>query len=103
MRTGDHYVRRFGDDLYVIPLEAEAALAADVLDLELFNVTGLVEQGYDDEHSETLPLIVEGGLPRARGAETMQVEAELESIDATAVTVDKEDLDAAFGPARRSP
>ncbi len=94
---GDHYVRRIGDDLYVIPLEAEAALAADVLDLELFNVTGLVEQGYDDEHSETLPLIVEGGLPRARGAETMQVEAELESIDATAVTVGKEDLDATFG------
>ena len=75
---GDHYVRRLGNDLYVIPLEAEAALAADVLDLELFNVTGLVEQGYDDEHSESLPLIVEGELPRARGAETMQVEAELD-------------------------
>ena len=93
---GDHYLRRIGDDLYVIPVEAEAALAADVLDLELFNVTGLVEQGYDDEHSQALPLIVEGALPRTRGAETLQVEAELDSIDATAVTVDKQDLDAAF-------
>jgi subtilisin family serine protease len=93
---GDHYLRRFGGDLYVIPVEAEAALAADALDLELFNVTGLVEQGYDDQRSDSLPLIVEGDLPRARGPEQVHVEAELESIDATAVTVDKDDLDAAY-------
>jgi subtilisin family serine protease len=93
---GDHYLRRFGDDLYVIPVEAEAALAADALDLELFNVTGLVEQGYDDEHSDALPLIVEGDLPRARGAVTLEVEDELESIDAAAVTVDKDNLEAAY-------
>ncbi len=92
----DHYTRRYGDDLYVIPMEAQPALAADRLDLELFNVTGLVEQGYDDEQSESLPLIVEGDVPQTRGPATVQVQADLESIDATAVAVDKEDLGAAW-------
>ncbi len=38
-----------GDDLYVIPDEAQPYLAAGRLDRELFNVTGLIEQGYDDD------------------------------------------------------
>ena len=92
---GDFYTRRLGDDLYVVPVEAEPALAADRLDLELFNVTGLVEQGYDDDHSDSLPLIVEGDLPRTRSG-ALRVDDELESIDAAAVHVDKEDLDAAY-------
>ena len=37
-----------GDDLYVIPDAAQPYLAADRLDRQLFNVTGLIEQGYDD-------------------------------------------------------
>ena len=93
---GDHYTRRYGDDLYVIPTEAQPALAADRLDLELFNVTGLVEQGYDDEQNESLPLIVEGAIPQTRGPATVQVQADLESIDATAVAVDKGDLGAVW-------
>ena len=40
--------RRSGQDLYVYPEGATAALAADLVDEELFNVTGLVRQGYDD-------------------------------------------------------
>ncbi|MFI6876426.1 S8 family peptidase [Streptomyces sp. NPDC050400] len=49
--------RQSGKDLYVYPDGAAAALAAGRVDEELFNVTGLIRQGYDDAHSATLPLI----------------------------------------------
>jgi subtilisin family serine protease len=93
---GDHYSRRVGDDLYVFPADAQQALAADRLDPELFNVTGLIEQGYDDAHSETLPLIVEGTVAETRGPSVVDVEADLESIDATAVSVEKDGAAAAY-------
>ncbi|MFE4958511.1 S8 family serine peptidase [Streptomyces sp. NPDC056653] len=49
--------RQVGKDLYVYPQSAVEALAAGRVDEELFNVTGLVRQGYDDAHTDTLPLI----------------------------------------------
>ncbi|MER7762349.1 S8 family serine peptidase [Streptomyces sp. NPDC097619] len=49
--------RRTGEDLYVYPDSAAAALAAGTVDEELFNVTGLVRQGYDDSRAKRLPLI----------------------------------------------
>lgn len=49
--------RRSGDDLYVYPEGAVAALAAHRADEQLFNVSGLIRQGYDDAHAKTLPLI----------------------------------------------
>ncbi|MZD10053.1 S8 family serine peptidase [Streptomyces sp. SID5785] len=49
--------RQSGRDVYVYPEGAVDALAAGRVDEELFNVTGLIRQGYDDAHSETLPLI----------------------------------------------
>jgi subtilisin family serine protease len=91
-----YYSRLIGDDLYVIPARAEGELAADRLDAELFNVTGLVEQGYDDASVDALPLIVEGSLPTARSANGVSVEADLDSIDATAVSVDKSDAGAMY-------
>lgn len=44
-------------DLYVIPQKAQAYLATNQLDRELFNVTKLVEYGYDDAHGSDIPLI----------------------------------------------
>ncbi|WP_328403740.1 hypothetical protein OHS70_33540 [Streptomyces sp. NBC_00390] len=41
-----------GKNLYVYPDEAMPYLAAGKLDRRLFDVTSLIEQGYDDEHSE---------------------------------------------------
>ena len=41
--------------LYVIPHAASWLLAAKRLDLDLFDVMGLVEQRYDDERAPTLP------------------------------------------------
>ncbi|RFU85008.1 peptidase [Streptomyces triticagri] len=49
--------RQSGDDLYVYPEGAAAAIAEGLVDEQLFNVTGLVRQGYDDAHAEALPLI----------------------------------------------
>lgn len=58
--------RRSGPDLYVYPEAATAALAAGRVDEELFNVTGLVRQGYDDAATTTLPLIAVYGTDLAR-------------------------------------
>jgi len=46
-----------GDDLYVIPDAALPYLASHRLDRALFDVTGLIAQGYDDASTKTLPLI----------------------------------------------
>lgn len=65
-----------GDDLYVYPESALPFLAQGTLDRQLFNVTDLIADGYDDAHRARLPLIVSytqpGGarrssaVPRAR-------------------------------------
>ncbi|MFE5793089.1 S8 family serine peptidase [Streptomyces sp. NPDC056503] len=49
--------RQAGEDLYVYPDGAAGPLAADRVDEELFNVTGLIRQGYDDSRTTSLPLI----------------------------------------------
>ncbi|MFB7372276.1 S8 family serine peptidase [Streptomyces sp. NPDC056222] len=49
--------RQSGKDLYVYPDGAAEPLAADRVDEELFNVTGLIRQGYDDSRTTDLPLI----------------------------------------------
>ncbi|GHG31638.1 S8 family peptidase [Streptomyces zaomyceticus] len=85
--------RRSGQDLYVYPEDAAAALAAGRVDEELFNVTGLVRQGYDDTATTTLPLIAVYGsdlarsVPAApRGAKRGQV---LKAVDGVALTTEK--------------
>ncbi|MDX6312731.1 MAG: hypothetical protein QOF44_2195 [Streptomyces sp.] len=50
-----------GKDLYVYPDEAMPYLTAGKLDRRLFDVTSLIEQGYDDQHSDGIPLIVSYG------------------------------------------
>ncbi|TDD54095.1 hypothetical protein E1286_06215 [Nonomuraea terrae] len=63
-------VERDGD-LYVIPETARPLLAANRLDTELFNVTTLIEAGYDDAGRASLPLIVSYGQA-ARSAPSAQ-------------------------------
>ncbi|TDV43576.1 S8 family serine peptidase [Actinophytocola oryzae] len=87
--TGDHPTSfttlRRGADLYVVPASVEN-LVPDTLDLELFNVTGLIAQGYGDADTDTLPVIVRGGAsPRAAGSDAVP----LSSIGATAVRLPK--------------
>ncbi|MGT2531097.1 S8 family peptidase [Streptomyces nojiriensis] len=88
--------RQSGKDLYVYPEGAVKALAAGKVDHELFNVTGLVRQGYDDAHTKKLPLIAvyDGSVnvarsapPAPRGADRSLV---LGSIGAVALAADKD-------------
>src|SRR3954454_13622254 len=44
-------------DLYVIPDEAVGLLGANELDPRLFDVTDLIEMGYDDAGTRTVPMI----------------------------------------------
>jgi subtilisin family serine protease len=52
-----------GNALYVIPDQALPLIASGRLDKRLFDVTGLVEQGYDDASTKSLPVIIEYGAP----------------------------------------
>ncbi len=47
-----------GRDLYVLPDEALPYLASNQVDRRLFDVTSLIEQGYDDAHGDDVPLIL---------------------------------------------
>jgi subtilase family protein len=63
-RTGMRFSeRRYRGHDYVIPMDAVAAVTAGRLDPQLFDVTGLLAQGYDDRQRGDLPLIVQGTLP----------------------------------------
>lgn len=45
-------------DTYVYPFAAERYVAAGLLDTDLFNVTRLIADGYDDARSKGLPVIL---------------------------------------------
>lgn len=76
------------DGVHVVP-HSVTALLPDVLDPDLFNVSRLVELGYDDESSDVLPLLVQTGDSPARAtsvlsATGLDVDLQLDSIDAVA-------------------
>lgn len=78
-------------ELSVIPASAERFLAAGVVDPDLFNVTRLIEYGYDDAAVDATPIIVElDGGPAPFSAEPpvpgLAVGTPLESIGAAAAT-----------------
>jgi subtilisin family serine protease len=86
--------RQSGKNLYAYPETAVAALAAGTVDEELFNVTGLIRQGYDDAHTKSLPLIAVYGKGQARAALAAPRGAErgiaLDAIDGVALKANKE-------------
>ncbi len=83
---------RDGGDVYVVPDDA-AGLVPEVLDLELFNVTALVDMGYDAA-TGALPVIVQGPRPLAATGTAARADAlPLPSIGAVAVELPKEDAD----------
>ncbi|WP_420716757.1 S8 family serine peptidase [Streptomyces sp. CoH17] len=57
-RAGGSHVMTLGDDTYVYPDVAMPYIASGALDTQLFNVTHLLEDGYDDARTDHLPLIV---------------------------------------------
>ncbi|MFI7363512.1 S8 family serine peptidase [Streptomyces sp. NPDC050149] len=91
--VGGVHIQQAGDDLYVLPEETRALLAAGKLDRRLFNVTALAKMGYDDKRTGGIPLIATyttargRALPVApRGAEKTRV---LDSIHGAALTAGK--------------
>ncbi len=46
-------------DWYVVPSDAASLVGRGTLDRQLFNVTGLVRQGYDDARTKVVPLLAE--------------------------------------------
>ncbi|MFF0339591.1 S8 family serine peptidase [Kribbella sp. NPDC004875] len=56
---GGVQIQQVGKDLHVVPDAALPYLASGRLDPELFNVTALVDQGYDDSAVSSIPLIVQ--------------------------------------------
>ncbi len=90
-----HTFRRDGR-LHVIPLDAAGPLAAGRLDPRLFDVTGLVEAGYDDERRDHIPLIVTGDSARLRTTDGVQVTRDLPAVGAIAAHAPKSDAATAF-------
>lgn len=92
---GGVHVRQAGEDIYVIPDEATALIAAEKLDRRLFNISTLVGMGYDDRRSGGIPLIatypagVARSLPAApRGSKAVRT---LESVHGVALKAGKDD------------
>ncbi|MYY03677.1 MULTISPECIES: S8 family serine peptidase [unclassified Streptomyces] len=92
--TGGVHVQQAGDDIYVLPDEAQSLLAAGRLDRRLFNVSALVKMGYDDERTGGIPLIATypaskaRSLPAApRGSKAVR---QLESIHGAALQAGKD-------------
>ena len=86
--VGAHGFTQAGD-AYLVPASAQQLLAQDKLDLELFNVSELVAEGYDDG----VPVIVDYRTPRDAPDGTERSES-LPSISAVAALTVAEDGDA---------
>ncbi|MFJ3223339.1 S8 family serine peptidase [Streptomyces sp. NPDC086783] len=66
--VGGVKIQQVKGDLYVVPDEAAALLGKGRIDRRLFNVTDLIEMGYDDAKSATVPLIATYAGAKAREA-----------------------------------
>ncbi|MFF1415454.1 S8 family serine peptidase [Streptomyces sp. NPDC058289] len=64
--VGGVKIQEIAGDLFVIPDEAAPLLGTDKLDRRLFNVTDLIEMGYDDAKSAAVPLIATYAAPKSR-------------------------------------
>ncbi len=89
-RFGGHggFLRQAGPDgVTVIPRDAVPLLRAGRLDDAFFDVTGLIRQGYDDAHTDRIPLLVRAG---ASAAAFGTVTRQLPDAGLTAVTSAKD-------------
>ncbi|WP_214408808.1 S8 family serine peptidase [Sphaerisporangium fuscum] len=85
-------VREIAGRLRVVPGDALPLLRQDRLDPRLFDVTTLLESGYDDRRAD-LPLIMTGagGAAKLRSQLTAQVARDLPAVDGVAVRENKAD------------
>ncbi|MEU9093966.1 S8 family serine peptidase [Streptomyces sp. NPDC048428] len=92
--VGGVHIQQAGDDIYVLPEETSALLAAGKLDRRLFNVTALVKMGYDDKKTGGIPLIATYATARGRALPVAPRGAEktrdLDSIHGAALKAGKD-------------
>ncbi|WP_229796423.1 S8 family serine peptidase [Saccharothrix coeruleofusca] len=74
---------------HVLPLDAIRPLAEGRLDLRLFDVTGLVEAGYDDARRDDVPLLVTRSDARSPELSGLRMTRELPAVGAFAATTSK--------------
>jgi subtilisin family serine protease len=86
-----HVLQTIREQVYLFPKQAAPHITSGQVDLELFNLSRLIRDGYDDRARDTVPLIVSHGGFLA-GSTAVR---ELPSIGATAVNESKRDA-AAF-------
>jgi subtilisin family serine protease len=77
-----------GGHTYVIPNDARRLVTTGQLDQRLFDLTTLVEFGYDDAHRDSVPLIVTQPANQ-RAPRTAAASRELPSINGFAMAADK--------------
>ncbi|MFD2794992.1 S8 family serine peptidase [Promicromonospora vindobonensis] len=84
-------------ELHVLPSDVVPYVADDLLDMELFSVDALIDQGYDDTSVDTLPVIAtyaaDARVQDAGALAAADPTERLESIDAQALDVDKEEAE----------
>ncbi|MDG4832079.1 S8 family serine peptidase [Solwaraspora sp. WMMD1047] len=88
------HISSAGDRLEVVPSDASRYLANRTLDGRLFDVSLLIEAGYDDANTDTVPLIVSApAAPASAGTALASAGAapgrELPAVDGLAAEVDK--------------
>jgi subtilisin family serine protease len=91
--------RAAGEDAIVVPSDAVALLASGLLDDQLFNVSELVREGFDDASSQTLPIIVtyQGQGLRSLAAAPAAASYHLGSINGDALVPAKSDANQVWG------
>ncbi|MFG1814623.1 S8 family serine peptidase [Kribbella sp. NPDC049174] len=91
---------RSKDHSYVIPSDVTKAVADGRLDRRLFDVTGLIEDGYDDASRPVIPVLAtyQGTAKRSVPAGA-KVTRQLPSIGGAAMAVDKKNATAFLGTA----
>ncbi|TMR91885.1 hypothetical protein [Nonomuraea basaltis] len=90
--AGFQELTRHGDR-YLLPADAAELVQQGALDWELFNVTGLVRQGYDDKHTARLPLLVKytdaAAVTRAAALPNTVTRRSLATVGMAAVDAEK--------------
>ncbi|MFI5755444.1 S8 family serine peptidase [Streptomyces sp. NPDC051569] len=89
----DARITESGGHLYVYPRTALPYIASGVLDKRLFDVTGLIADGYDDAHRGQLPLIVSytdaAALSRGTAPTGARKVRELSSVQGAVLSQDR--------------
>ena len=75
--------------VHVVPRDAVRPLAEGRLDLRLFDVTGLVEAGYDDARRDGVPLIVTRAGEGAPEVSALRVTRDLATVNSVAAVAPK--------------